>query len=83
MLVRVHTTTTVSMRRLCAFFSRSLHRPLSGAEFRFTGMFTKPIKPRAGMFDGDENAIVDFKYSANPRLTWCSTSSERLLTLRR
>ena len=22
------------------------------------------------LFDGDENAIVDFKYSANPRLTW-------------
>ncbi|MEO8648559.1 MAG: phosphoesterase [Acidobacteriota bacterium] len=23
-----------------------------------------------GQFDGDENAIVDFKYSADPRLTW-------------
>ena len=23
-----------------------------------------------GMFDGDENAIVDFKYSTSPRLTW-------------
>src|ERR671931_1565534 len=23
-----------------------------------------------GMFDGDENAIVDFKYSPSPRLTW-------------
>jgi hypothetical protein len=23
-----------------------------------------------GAFDGDENAIVDFKYSASPRLTW-------------
>jgi hypothetical protein len=22
------------------------------------------------MFDGDENAVVDFKYSASPRLTW-------------
>ncbi len=22
------------------------------------------------MFDGDENAIVDFKYSASPRVTW-------------
>src|SRR3954464_9604431 len=22
------------------------------------------------MFDGDENAIVDFKYSPSPRLTW-------------
>jgi tRNA threonylcarbamoyladenosine modification (KEOPS) complex Pcc1 subunit len=24
----------------------------------------------AALFDGDENAIVDFKYSSNPRLTW-------------
>jgi hypothetical protein len=23
-----------------------------------------------GLFDGDENAIVDFKYSSDPRLTW-------------
>ncbi len=23
-----------------------------------------------GMFDGDENAIVDFKYSSSPKLTW-------------
>jgi hypothetical protein len=23
-----------------------------------------------GLFDGDENAIVDFKYAANPKLTW-------------
>jgi hypothetical protein len=23
-----------------------------------------------GIFDGDENAIVDFKYSSSPRLTW-------------
>ena len=23
-----------------------------------------------GVFDGDENAIVDFKYSSDPRLTW-------------
>ena len=24
----------------------------------------------AGLFDGDENAIVDFKYSSSPRVTW-------------
>ena len=23
-----------------------------------------------GIFDGDENAIVDFKYSSSPQLTW-------------
>jgi hypothetical protein len=36
----------------------------------------EPVMHRAGAlfdeeaFDGDENAIVDFKYSASPRLTW-------------
>src|SRR5947208_7003336 len=35
-----------------------------------------PVMHRAGnafdadQFDGDENAIVDFKYSPDPRLTW-------------
>jgi hypothetical protein len=41
------------------------------AEFRYEG-----LAHRAGQlfldvkFDGDENAIVDFKYSSSPRLTW-------------
>ena len=41
------------------------------AEFIFTGLVH-----RAGalfdeaQFDGDENAIVDFKYSTSPRITW-------------
>src|SRR3974377_1099741 len=55
-----------------AFFSRFITGAVHpAAEFRYTGM-----APRAaphfdpGLFDGDENAIVDFKYSANPRLTW-------------
>jgi hypothetical protein len=40
-------------------------------EFQYEG-----LAHRAGQlfldvrFDGDENAIVDFKYSSNPRLTW-------------
>ncbi len=40
-------------------------------EFKYEG-----LAHRAGelfldvQFDGDENAIVDFKYSSNPRLTW-------------
>jgi len=42
-----------------------------GAEFFFTGLTHKATQPFAeGMFDGDENAIVDFKYSSSPRLTW-------------
>jgi len=42
-----------------------------GAQFRFTGMTHRarhPFTPE--MFNGDENAIVDFKYSSSPKLTW-------------
>jgi hypothetical protein len=50
-------------------FYRERIRP--DAQFQFTGLVH-----RAGAlfneaeFDGDENAIVDFKYSASPRITW-------------
>ena len=41
------------------------------AEFHFTGMTHRATKPfEDGVFDGDENAIVDFKYSSSPRVTW-------------
>jgi len=41
------------------------------AEFGFTGMTHKAKQPwEPGLFDGDENAIVDFKYSNSPKLTW-------------
>jgi hypothetical protein len=42
-----------------------------GAEFRYTGMAHRAAQTfDPALFDGDENAIVDFKYSNNPRLTW-------------
>ncbi|HYP06769.1 MAG TPA: phosphoesterase [Bryobacteraceae bacterium] len=55
-----------------AFFSRFLEdRFYPGAEFLFTGMAHKPSQIfEDELFDGDENAIVDFKYATNPRLTW-------------
>ena len=41
------------------------------AEFRFTGMTHKAKHPwEEGLFDGDENVIVDFKYSNSPKVTW-------------
>lgn len=41
------------------------------AEFHFTGMAHRAAQPwEDGIFDGDENAIVDFKYSNSPRVTW-------------
>jgi hypothetical protein len=41
------------------------------AEFFYTGMTHKASQPfEDGTFDGDENAIVDFKYSSSPQLTW-------------
>jgi hypothetical protein len=55
-----------------AFFSRFIEgRFHPGAEFLFTGLAHKADELfDDSMFDGDENAIVDFKYSPNPRLTW-------------
>jgi hypothetical protein len=55
-----------------AFFSRFLEDQFHpGAEFVFTGMaHTADQLFGDGLFDGDENAIVDFKYSPSPRLTW-------------
>ena len=55
-----------------AFFSRFVEAKFyPGAEFAFTGLAHKAgqlFEP--GYFDGDVNAIVDFKYSTDPRLTW-------------
>ena len=55
-----------------AFFTRFLEDKFHpGAEFLFTGMAHKPSQIfEDELFDGDENAIVDFKYSTNPKLTW-------------
>jgi hypothetical protein len=55
-----------------AVFSRFYRERISSqAAFQFTGLVH-----RAGAlfderdFDGDENAIVDFKYSPSPKITW-------------
>ncbi|HEY8714341.1 MAG TPA: hypothetical protein VIM00_03125 [Candidatus Acidoferrum sp.] len=41
------------------------------AEFGLTGMTHRAAQPWTdGLFDGDENAIVDFKYSNSPKVTW-------------
>ncbi|MGH9775913.1 MAG: phosphoesterase [Candidatus Acidiferrales bacterium] len=41
------------------------------ARFSYTGMTHKASRPfEDGTFDGDQNAIVDFKYSSSPQLTW-------------
>ncbi len=55
-----------------AFFSRFLEERFHpGAEFHFTGMAHKASQLfEESLFDGDVNAIVDFKYSPHPRLTW-------------
>src|ERR1700732_296533 len=55
-----------------AFFSRFIEAKFHPtAEFAYTGLAHKAdqlFEPE--YFDGDENAIVDFKYSTDPRLTW-------------
>lgn len=55
-----------------AFFSRFYRGAIdSAAEFLYTGMAHRASQIfEDGLFDGDENAIVDFKYSSNQKLTW-------------
>jgi hypothetical protein len=51
------------------FFSKAINPQ---ADIDFTGLAHKPNQKfiEEELFDGDENAIVDFKYSPTPRLTW-------------
>jgi hypothetical protein len=55
-----------------AYFSRFIAGAVHpDAEFRYTGMAHKASQEfDPALFDGDENAIVDFKYCSNPKLTW-------------
>jgi hypothetical protein len=55
-----------------AYFSRFIAGAIHPeAEFRYTGMAHKAAQTfDPALFDGDANAIVDFKYSSDPRLTW-------------
>ena len=55
-----------------AYFSRFIVGAIHpDAEFRYTGMAHQASQIfDPALFDGDENAIVDFKYSSDPRLTW-------------
>ena len=56
-----------------AVFSRFFtERIKPDAEISYTGLAHKPNQKviEEELFDGDENAIVDFKYSPSPKLTW-------------
>jgi hypothetical protein len=73
MLVRVlHHDHCFDGAASAAFFSRFVETTFyPGAEFRYTGMIHQASQTFPGeLFDGDENAIVDFKYSSNEKLTW-------------
>ena len=52
-----------------AYFSRFIAGAVHpDAEFRYTGMAHKASQLfDPSLFDGDENAIVDFKYSSDPQ----------------
>ena len=52
------------------------------AEFGFTGMTHRAAQPwEAGLFDGDENVIVDFKFSNSPKVTcWFDHHQSAFLT---
>jgi len=50
------------------FYKEKIHPE---AEIEYTGLLHRPgTLFDLDMFDGDENAIVDFKYAASERLTW-------------
>jgi hypothetical protein len=55
-----------------AIFSRFYRERVNPhPEFRYSGMTHRATQPfEDGIFDGDENVIVDFKYSSSPRVTW-------------
>ena len=56
-----------------ATFTRFYHERInSGADVQYGGLLHRPgnILFDKEMFDGDENAIVDFKYSPSEKLTW-------------
>lgn len=55
-----------------AYFNRFVEEKFyPGAQFDFTGMAHKAAQLfEPELFDGDVNAIVDFKYSPDERLTW-------------
>ncbi|MGH9747140.1 MAG: phosphoesterase [Candidatus Acidiferrales bacterium] len=55
-----------------AIFTRFYRERINpGAEFLYRGMTHKASHPfEGGVFDGDENAVVDFKYSTSAQLTW-------------
>ena len=52
-----------------AYFSRFMEGAFyPAADFTFTGLAHRASQLfDDALFDGDENAIVDFKYSSNPR----------------
>src|SRR5436190_10317754 len=51
------------------FYDERIH---PGADIQYAGLLHRPgnILFDEEMFDGDENAIVDFKYAPSPKLTW-------------
>lgn len=56
-----------------AVFSRFFMEKIKPeAEIKYTGLSHRPNQKKIEehLFDGDENAIVDFKYSPSPHLVW-------------
>jgi hypothetical protein len=54
-----------------ALFGAFYQARTPGSEVRLSGVQHKAGDPFAGLaFDGDDNACVDFRYSADPRMTW-------------
>jgi len=71
MKIYFHNNCFDGLASTAVFSNFYLNAICKNCEFRYEG-----LAHRAGQlfldvqFDGDENAIVDFKYSSDPRLTW-------------
>jgi len=62
-------TASASAATFTRFLSGRIH---TDAEVQYAGLLHRPgnLLFEGNMFDGDENAIVDFKYSPSEKLTW-------------
>src|SRR5207244_6084179 len=65
----LHSFPTRRSSDLTRFYLERIHQDASVA---YGGLLHRPgnLLFEGNMFDGDENAIVDFKYSPSERLTW-------------
>src|SRR5256885_2577967 len=78
--IRDYKVTGVQTCALPIFFYRFYRERFDqAAEFGFTGMTHRAAQPwEAGLFDGDENVILDFKFSNSAKEIGRASCRERV-----